>query len=352
MLSLSGLWPNVALLVAAALLIGYVGPKLSRTADKMGKITGMGDTVAGAIFLGAATSLPGIVASLRSAANGQPTLAVGTAIGSIAAQTMFIGLADVALRRGTITAEQTVSDSLMQTAVLVSQLSLVLVAMLASSYAIWGVHPVSPVIIVGGVLGFRAIQGEQRTPHWRATNENHDLPPEGPKDEEDEEAEGDQEATGHVVGRFGLYVVLVFIGGWFINTSANGIMEATGWSPVIVGSTLMGITTSFPELVTAISAVRQDRVGLAIGDIVGGNAFDTMVVATSDFFFREGSVYNALDANIHLLNALAILMTGLLLGGFIRRERRGPGNIGVESYLILLTYLAGIAVIIFFGGRQ
>lgn len=42
-------------------------------------------------------------------------------------------------------------------------------------------------------------------------------------------------------------------------------------------------------------------------------------------------------------------MTGILLTGFLHREWRGLGNIGVESYLILFSYVAGILVIIFLG---
>ena len=371
MLSVSGLGPNIAIFVAAAILITYIGPKLSRSADRMGEATGLGDTIAGAIFLGATTSLSGIVAALRSAAIGQPDLAVGTAIGSIAAQTFFLGIADALRRKGTLTETQRLSDGLMQTAVLMSLLTLILLAMLAPAYEIFGVHPISPVIIIGGILGFWAIYGEQRAPAWLATEDGAELLEQVEKGThhqkeaqlqdddpavvesaepvpEEFESEAQRELEPGLLGRFLLHVGLIFIGGWFVSSSAEGIMTATGWSPVLIGSTLMGGATSLAEAVTAFAAVRQERVGLAIGDIVGGNAFDTMVVASTDFFYLQGSIYSAVASAIHLLDGMALLMTAILLIGFIRRERRGLGGIGIESYLLMAVYIIGLVVILWF----
>jgi len=47
--------------------------------------------------------------------------------------------------------------------------------------------------------------------------------------------------------------------------------------------------------------------------------------------------------------ALIILLTGILMLGLLRRERHGLGNIGLESVLLGLLYLGGIAVLVLSG---
>jgi cation:H+ antiporter len=80
-----------------------------------------------------------------------------------------------------------------------------------------------------------------------------------------------------------------------------------------------------------------------LGDIVGGNAFDTLFVAVSDFFYREGSIYSAIDVTEKVWLSCAMLMNAVLLMGLMYRERKGIANIGMESVLILVVYLGTVA---------
>lgn len=52
------LWPTTLIFLASALVIGIAGWRLSGVADELADRTGMGEVVAGALFVGAATSLP------------------------------------------------------------------------------------------------------------------------------------------------------------------------------------------------------------------------------------------------------------------------------------------------------
>ena len=62
----------------------------------------MGEVVAGAVFVGAATSLPGAITSVTTAAAISAELAVGNALGGLTAQTAFIAVADLAYRRANL----------------------------------------------------------------------------------------------------------------------------------------------------------------------------------------------------------------------------------------------------------
>lgn len=111
------------------------------------------------------------------------------------------------------------------------------------------------------------------------------------------------------------------------------------------GLTETVISTSLPELVTAIAAVRRGALTLAVGDIIGGNSFDVLFLAFSDVAYRAGSIYHAITDREIFVVSLTILLTGILLLGLLRREKYGVGHIGFESFLILLLYIGGFVLL-------
>jgi len=70
----------ITLFIFSAGLIAFAGTKLSKTADQLADLTGMGEALFGAIFLGAVTSLSGVINSVTAAFNNHPELAVSNAI--------------------------------------------------------------------------------------------------------------------------------------------------------------------------------------------------------------------------------------------------------------------------------
>ena len=121
-------------------------------------------------------------------------------------------------------------------------------------------------------------------------------------------------------------------------------------SEAVAGGLLAGVATSFPELVTTVAAVRRRALTLAVGDIVGGNMFDVLFVCAADIAYLRGCLYHAqgVGSRAAFLTVLSILLNSILLLGMLFRQRRGPGNIGFESMLMLLLYVGGFIVLNFF----
>jgi len=92
----------------------------------------------------------------------------------------------------------------------------------------------------------------------------------------------------------------------------------------------------------AVTAIRAGELTLAVGDIVGGNAFDTLFLAISDIFYRDGPIYAAISDRERIWLGSAMLMNSVLLMGLMYRERRGIANIGMESAMILVIYIATV----------
>ena len=112
-----------------------------------------------------------------------------------------------------------------------------------------------------------------------------------------------------------------------------------------MGTIFAGVANSLPELVTAIAAVRIGAVSLAVGDIIGGNAFEVMFLSAADFF-DEGSIYGAMTAGDRSTALIAMLMTGVLLLGLLRRQKAGPVRIGFESVLVLGLYVGSVVLVL------
>ena len=149
--------------------------------------------------------------------------------------------------------------------------------------------------------------------------------------------------------RFGIFAVLLGIAGYVTAVTGVAIADRTGLGQTLVGALFTAISTSIPELVTTIAAVRRGALTLAVGGIIGGNMFDVLFIAAADVAYRDGSIYHAVSNLPYFLTALSILMTMVLLLGMLRRERYGIANIGFESALVLALYLGGIAAVVVSG---
>jgi cation:H+ antiporter len=89
------LWTIIALFLVAAITLMLVGSRFAGVVDEIADRTGIGEAIAGAVLLGATTSLPGLMTSVIAAWEGQAGFAVSNSVGGIAAQTTFLAVADM-----------------------------------------------------------------------------------------------------------------------------------------------------------------------------------------------------------------------------------------------------------------
>jgi len=335
-------WPLAAVSAAfavSAAMIGVAGWRLASIANRIAERTGLGQAITGAVFLGATTSLSGTVTSVTAAADGHPELAFANAIGGISAQTAFLAIADVTYARANLEHAAASAANIMQAAMLVVMLGIILVGMTTPEVTVFGLHPVSLVLPVAYVYGLRLVSQAHTEPMWqpRRTAETREDPPAA------------QRRYGGMTGlwlQFALLAALVGLAGWVIARSGVVLAARLGLSETAVGGLFSAISTSLPELVTCVAAVRQGALTLAVGDIIGGNVFDTLFISLSDLAYRDGSILHAAGPQAMFVTTLPVLLTGILLMGLVRREQRGIANIGFESFFVLLLYLGGAALML------
>jgi cation:H+ antiporter len=333
----------VAAFAAAALVIFFVGLRVAGLADRIADRTGLGEALVGAVLLGAATSLSGIIVSVTSALDGRPSLAFANSVGGIAAQTAFLAVADIVYRRSNLEHAAADLGNVFQGAVLMVLLALPLAALTTPETSLWAIHPVSfviPAVYLIGLVSGRAIR---EAPMWTpvATDATRaDVP-------EAEDAASRAQSTARILAVFLALMLLMAAAGWVVARTAAVLTDRMALSETLVGALATAIVTSLPELVTTVAAVRHGALQLAVGGIIGGNTFDTLFLTASDVAYREGSLYHAVAISDYAWIVAALLMTGVLVGGLLLRQRQGPAGIGGESVALLGIYAAAIALQVF-----
>ncbi len=324
----------------ASLVVLFAGPRMVAIADRLADVTGLGEAIVGAVLVGAATSLPDLVATVTPAVNGFPDLAVGNALGGVLAQTAFLAVIDLSYRRANLEHAAASLPNLMQAGLLITLLSTVLLLLHAPTVTIWGIHPGTIALPVIYLYGLRLVSMSEQAPMWRPrpTSETR-------SDEPDE-----QTATGPVVRslilRFAMFGALLAAAGYALGRGGESLVAVTGLSQSMVGAFITGAASSLAELVVGVAAVRRGALTLAVGNVIGGNAFDTMLVGVADVAYRDGSVYSQVESDQTIFVGIALLMTAVLVMGLLRRQRHGIGNIGSESAIILVLYALGIGLVL------
>lgn len=329
---------------AATCVILLGGLRMTGQADRIADRTGLGEALVGGVLLGAATSLSGSIVSLTAAMEGRPSLAFSNGIGGIAAQTAFLALADILHRK--VNLEHAAADlsNVFQGALLMLMLALPLFALTGPDVAVFGVHPVSILLVaiyVGGVFATRRIREE---PMWRPVK-TRDTRADEPEPESD-----DGPSTVWLFASFGALMLVMGSVGWVIAEIAAELTDRFDISASIVGALMTAVVTSLPELVTTLAAVRRGALQLAVGGIIGGNTFDTLFLTISDLGYRDGSLYHAIGPDDLYWLAVGLIMTAVLTLGQLYRQREGPAGIGLESATMLTVYGVAIALPILFGG--
>ena len=325
----------------AAVVVLVCGVKLTRQADDFAKITGLGGAITGAVLLGLITSLSGSITSVTAALQGHAELAISNAIGGIAAQTVFLVLADLTYRKANLEHSAASVPNMIAGTVLIALLAIILMAAALPDSAVFHIHPVTVLLFVIYLLGVRFSHQAQQNPSWRPSGGDEEA-----AKEEGADTVSENTSLGRLISSIAALGLVCGLAGLVIAEAGVEIAERTGIRQGVVGFLLTAVITSLPELVTTLTAIRRGALTLAVGGILGGNTFDVLFIAFADISYLDGSIYHAAAADQLFMVHVSILMTTILLLGLLRRERYGPANIGFESIALIIVYISAILVVV------
>jgi cation:H+ antiporter len=127
--------------------------------------------------------------------------------------------------------------------------------------------------------------------------------------------------------------------------SAKHLAEVTGLGSTFIGTWLLGLCTSLPELATSVAAVRIGAVDLAVGTLFGSNSFNMVIFVALDIAYPAGSIFGGLSATHAISGMLAVVLMTLGLAGILYRAERRFVMLEPDSALMILIYAFSIWVI-------
>jgi cation:H+ antiporter len=315
----------LAFLVSGAAVV-LAAIRLAREADVIADATGLGRLWTGSVLLAAATSLPEIATDVSAVRLGAADLAVGDLFGSSMANMLILALVDLRPPRGRVLQAATLDHALAASLALSLNAIAAVLIFLRPEASLLGIAP-------GSLLLFLVYVAGSRTVYRHATRELAAQTLAGVTRE--------RKPVGRAAAGFAGAALVVLVASPAFAWSAKGIAEVSGLGNTFVGTSLVGLSTSLPELVASLAAARAGAYDLAVGNLFGSNAINMTIFLFVDAA-QPGSVYAAVDPGHVLSGLLALLLTSLGIAAIAYRGKRRFAVLEPDSLLMIAVYAIGL----------
>lgn len=323
----------VAAFLAAGLTLAAAATWLTKACDTLAERTGVGRAWIGAVLLAGATSLPELATDVSAVRLGAADLAAGDLFGSSLANMLILALIDLFSRQRTVLRGASLEH------VLVACLGISMTAAAAVFVLVRGVSgplglsPGSVLLLVAYLAGTRAIYRNGQNGSSTVAAPAAPAAPAlsaGPS--------GIRSAAVH----FALAAALILLVAPAFAWSAKRIAELSGLGTTFVGTLLVGLSTSLPELVASIAAVRLGQIDLAIGNLFGSNAFNMILFFALDLADPRAPIFSVLSP-AHAVTALsAVVLMSLGVAAMLFRAEPRFRILEPSSALMLLVYAGSV----------
>ena len=316
---------------ACVVIILFAGTRLARYGDAIAEKTGLGRIWIGLVLLAAITSMPELVTGISSAALVKlPDLALGNLFGSCLFNLLILAVLDVLYRPAPILSQASPRHMLS------AGMGILLIAVAAGSILTGGRFSglaagwvgVPSIIIASLYLAgmwwvFRSERGRQPQPVEAASLQYKEL------------------SKKTVYLRFALAAAAIIGAGIWLAFIGEELAATYNWHASFVGSLFLAITTSMPELVVTVAALRLGAIDMAVADILGSNMFNIAIIAPVDASYKPGSLLASVSPAHLTTAAVTIIMSLLVILGLRFRQKRKPFFIGWYTPVLIGLYIFG-----------
>ncbi len=291
-------------------LIGLAigGELLVRGAVGIALKAGLSHLVTGVVIIGAATSMPELVASVQATMAGSPDIAWGNIAGSNIANSLLIlgGAAVVAPIMVSGAGKRDAISGLVAVGILWA-------IGLSGLGAVW--VGIALLVLLTAYI------------YWRVKH------PSKAHDYEEEEEEDAPDNIWLSVILFSLGVGALILGGKYLVTGAIDVARLFEIPETVIGLTVVAIGTSLPELAATVAAALKGKSGLALGNVVGSNIFNLLLIGGVTMTIAPGPIpYELFDLEWPVLAATALML--VLLCQYAHKIGRGLGVILLAAFAV------------------
>ena len=278
----------------------------------------------GATIVSIGTTLPEVMVSSQAALEGNAGISYGNAIGSIICNTSLIAAITVTVKPGKVNPR---SFSLPTAFFFAAALSYAAIAWTAGSF-----QRVTGIVYLCVFVGYMVISTVQMKKH-------PELAEDGGAEEETPEKQRSlaMELLLLVAG-----AAAIAVGARFLVDNGTKIAAALGVPDSVIGLTMVALGTSLPELITAITSLVKGHGALSLGNIIGANLFNIILVSGAAITISpfalpaEKTVFGGINSSLVIdlpvmLGVMAILCLPALKNGRLKRW---------QGVLLLCIYVA------------
>lgn len=131
---------------------------------------------------------------------------------------------------------------------------------------------------------------------------------------------------------------MVYYGAELVVSNAVQVAKLLGVSETLISVTIVAIGTSLPELTTALVALKKDKVNIAVGNVIGSNMFNTLLVIGTAAFVKPVKLN---DSSL-FVDCFVFILVCLVLVLFTKRKpiiARGEGLTLIGIYIVYISYV-------------
>ena len=267
-------------------------------------------SIIGATFIGFGTSAPELFASTGAALRGDLDLGIGNIIGSnIANSLLVVAVLYLALPKD------------FSQKIKLNQISPVWMAILTtvfvSTYVLTNEFP----FLLGAVLLILVIYVIYKMISTESVDEGELL----------------GEEKNYIWLRGGLSLLATLYGSQLVVDNAVAIAELFGVSSLIIGSTIIAIGTSLPEVAGTISAAKMRKPDIVFGNIFGSNLFNIGLVGATAIMISPGEISSVIDYQLFIMYFVSFIV--IFLSRNVIKRNSLLGYLFIVAYILFLVSL-------------
>ena len=267
-------------------------------------------SIIGATFIGFGTSAPELFASTGAALKGDLDLGIGNIVGSnIANSLLVVAVLYLALPKD------------FSQKIKLNQISPVWMAILTtvfvSTYVLTNEFP----FLLGAVLLILVIYVIYKMISTESVDEGELL----------------GEEKNYIWLRGGLSLLATLYGSQLVVDNAVAIAELFGVSSLIIGSTIIAIGTSLPEVAGTISAAKMRKPDIVYGNIFGSNLFNIGLVGATAIMISPGEISSVIDYQLFIMYFVSFIV--IFLSRNIIKRNSLLGYLFIVAYILFLVSL-------------
>ncbi|RUR85726.1 sodium:calcium antiporter [Chlorogloeopsis fritschii PCC 9212] len=323
-------------IVVCVILVIFVGTWLSQSADILAEKTGLGRSWVGAILLAGATSLPELAVGISAVVVfNAPDLAAGGIFGSCLFNLFILALLDIFTGPSPLLQRAQISHALaagLGSILLGVAAAGILLAQSNNNLIFGWVGSPSIVLIVLYLVSARIIA------RFELRRRTEVL------EREVVQYEHIKRQQAFLIFAT-LSVAIVVLGVWLASLG-DRVATVTGLGQSFIGALLLAATTSLPEVVAGLAAIRLNAVDLAVSNVFGSNIFNMAILGVYDLAYFRGNLWSNVSS-VHIFTAVvAMMMTSVAIVGLIYRAAR-PSRLYItwDGLALILLYISGMYII-------